>query len=415
MADYKVTDTELTSIANAIRTKGGTQALLEFPTDFVSAINEISTGGGGGGTPIVPDEGTAFDSVIFSGAKNIELTNYSFNKYDEFELIYRKTGTNNNAWPMFFKVVGTNGIYCANENRYNGRKVINVSYGTTPSYIYSGDGYISIGNIIDNDSSVNSIYMRCIDDLLYFSYISYLNTYENNIYTVGNILVSNVSVTDAYNSNGLSNGTCYLFPTNNDNYFNGMVFYTFIIRRNNEVIHEYVPFDNDGTLALKDLITNDIIETEIELNSSAYTNDNTYYAEYGSTREAVLIEKTVTANGTYDASDDDADGYSQVVVNVLSPGGGGGAPTLQSKSVTPGASEQTISPDNGYDGLSAVTVAGDADLVAGNIKKDVNIFGVTGSYEGVMRSPHAEPETIFQQTAFLANKMSWTTIANIEI
>ena len=29
MADYKVTDTELTSIANAIRTKGGTQASLE--------------------------------------------------------------------------------------------------------------------------------------------------------------------------------------------------------------------------------------------------------------------------------------------------------------------------------------------------------------------------------------------------
>lgn len=47
MADYLVTDTELTSIANAIRTKGGTQAQLSFPTDFVSAINAISGGGGG--------------------------------------------------------------------------------------------------------------------------------------------------------------------------------------------------------------------------------------------------------------------------------------------------------------------------------------------------------------------------------
>ena len=37
----------------------------------------------------------------------------------------------------------------------------------------------------------------------------------------------------------------------------------------------------------------------------------------------VLIEKTVTANDTYDASDDDADGYSSVTVNVS--GGGGGA------------------------------------------------------------------------------------------
>lgn len=45
MADYKVTDTELTSIANAIRTKGGTQAQLVFPTGFVSAVQAIPTGG----------------------------------------------------------------------------------------------------------------------------------------------------------------------------------------------------------------------------------------------------------------------------------------------------------------------------------------------------------------------------------
>lgn len=52
MADYKVTDTELTSIANAIRTKGGTQAQLEFPTGFVSAVQAIPTGGGGVETQI---------------------------------------------------------------------------------------------------------------------------------------------------------------------------------------------------------------------------------------------------------------------------------------------------------------------------------------------------------------------------
>lgn len=46
MSDYLVTDTELTSIADAIRTKGGTSADLSFPTGFVSAINAISGGGG---------------------------------------------------------------------------------------------------------------------------------------------------------------------------------------------------------------------------------------------------------------------------------------------------------------------------------------------------------------------------------
>lgn len=44
MADYLVTDTELKSIADAIRTKGETSASLSFPTEFVSAINAISGG-----------------------------------------------------------------------------------------------------------------------------------------------------------------------------------------------------------------------------------------------------------------------------------------------------------------------------------------------------------------------------------
>lgn len=46
MADYLTTDTELTSVANAIRTKGGTSAQLTYPAGFVSAIEAIPTGGG---------------------------------------------------------------------------------------------------------------------------------------------------------------------------------------------------------------------------------------------------------------------------------------------------------------------------------------------------------------------------------
>lgn len=65
MSDYLVTDTELTSIADAIRTKGGTSANLSFPTEFVSAINAIQTGSQPTGTKYIYTDETditeAFD------------------------------------------------------------------------------------------------------------------------------------------------------------------------------------------------------------------------------------------------------------------------------------------------------------------------------------------------------------------
>ena len=58
-------------------------------------------------------------------------------------------------------------------------------------------------------------------------------------------------------------------------------------------------------------------------------------------------------------------------------------PKLQSKEVIPSSRNQTVFPDTDYDGLSHVTVTGDPDLVSGNIKEGVNIFGVTGTHTGI--------------------------------
>lgn len=63
----------------------------------------------------------------------------------------------------------------------------------------------------------------------------------------------------------------------------------------------------------------------------------------------VLIDKNINANGTYNASNDNADGYKKAIVNVQ--------PTLQTKSVTITQNgDSSVTKDSGYDGLQQVNI-----------------------------------------------------------
>ena len=72
MENYIVNDTDLTSVANAIRTKSGTSGQLAFPSGFVSAVNsidEIATmiiTGGGNGFVKLPSDVTVIRNDAFS-------------------------------------------------------------------------------------------------------------------------------------------------------------------------------------------------------------------------------------------------------------------------------------------------------------------------------------------------------------
>lgn len=127
----------------------------------------------------------------------------------------------------------------------------------------------------------------------------------------------------------------------------------------------------------------------------------------------------VTSNGSYTPTSGHY--YNAVNVNVS---GSSGSISLQAKTnIDPTESSQTIYPDTGYGGLSSVQINGisssyvgsgialrtssditnsvltitvpagyysssatttlsDANLIAGNIKSGVTVFGITGSYEG---------------------------------
>jgi len=92
---------------------------------------------------------------------------------------------------------------------------------------------------------------------------------------------------------------------------------------------------------------------------------------------ATLISKTITTNGTYTASNDNADGYSSVTVNVPPT-----TPTLQSKTITPTESVQTITADSNYDGLDSVEVGAISSTyigsgVARKSSTDLTVSGAT--------------------------------------
>lgn len=65
------------------------------------------------------------------------------------------------------------------------------------------------------------------------------------------------------------------------------------------------------------------------------------------------------------------DGFSSVSVT----------PNLQTKNVTPSSQSQSITPTSGYCGLKNVTISGDSNLIASNIKKGTTIFSVSRTLE----------------------------------
>lgn len=123
-------DADLASVADAIRTKGGTSAQLAFPADFVQAIADIETGGGGKVT-----------HVQYTAASDATTTEKGGNALDFYNTYMSPNiPSSGNVIVICFVTNNTaSGNYARIMEYYRDQKL----RGTTARYYFRGTGNVS--------------------------------------------------------------------------------------------------------------------------------------------------------------------------------------------------------------------------------------------------------------------------------
>lgn len=269
MADYKVTDTELTSIANAIRTRGGTSGQLVFPNGFVSAVNAIPSGGGSSNILAGIDKPTA--NVGSNGDVYLYYTEKAFRSISGQNYIntnyYAKTNTRIEAAFLPTSISGNGGFIIG------AREVASTAANAKALdiHIYAGKFVVAFGGAQQTLSQHNVVYGRV-----------YTVTLEQGLFTINNgedsftLDLTEATPTERYPLYifGLDQQGSYL---NNTSLY-GSLFYLSIYE-GDSLVHHYIPAQENGVACLYDTV-----EEEYLYNSGNGTvqvvDDNSITAAY---------------------------------------------------------------------------------------------------------------------------------------
>ena len=400
MADYKIVDAEkldsdLTSVANAIRRKSGTTAKMEFPEGFEEAVENIQSGGSG----IDTSDATATADQIREGKTAYVKGEKITGTMGSLATTTITPGTT--AQTITNKYIdGTLTIKGdSNLKSENIKKGISI-FGVLGTLAASSGGTVEIGEGIEVESLSEAHYWTktgMVGGTITETYqrngttIGYMNEtvqYADEVTLEGNSLVlvnpSDYIVTSdddvaeevlvgKYISDALSN--FYRIPSDAAIIYNATTQYTSAFLR---VTTVYKLSVNPGTEEQFSII--------VSGDRNAYPDngeqDGFTYVYQGVVSESDLPEVdqatptiSVDANGLITASATQEAGKVAAGTKSATKQ----LTTQAAQTITPGTSAKTIASGKYLTGTQ--TIEGDSNLKAENIKKGVSIFGVDGSHE----------------------------------
>ena len=379
MADYLTTDTELTSIASAIRDKGGTSAALVYPSGFISAIQEIQTVGTYQSKVVSPTESqqvvnpdSGYDALSSVTVNAISSTYIGTGVVTKTAESYGLSGSTRTI-PSGTYLTGDQTIL---PFKYSGISSETIKYGTVVKVGDSEDDdrMISITGGFTGANYVSTGQTAAKSSQILKGYSAWVN---------GNEVKGNITTESAATIN----------PTENEQIAVAAGKYTMGAIKVAAIDSSYVGSNVPQRTS-----------TDLTASGSIVTIPSGYYAAAASkavTAGSVTINSpTITANPTVTLNS--STGVVTATVNnntsvgatlisgYISTYTGGtaqasGSKTLQlttksASTYTPSSTTQTIASGQYLTGVQ--TIAGDSNLVAANIASGVTIFGITGTYTG---------------------------------
>lgn len=158
----------------------------------------------------------------------------------------------------------------------------------------------------------------------------------------------------------------------------------------------------DATALATDLMQGKTAVSKSEIITGTFTIDNELTAQDNLISQITTALEGKAANSGIDTSDATATA-SDILNGKTAYANGkkitGTIASQAAKTVTPSTSSQTAVAKNMYT-TGVVTVAGDSNLVAENIKNGISIFGVAGTYEGSGSGGGSSIETCTLTIAF---------------